>query len=294
MLQLRFADATEYVADSTLHRPTGVHVWFNRQGGVVARGFRDAGSYWMAWPSLATYQFAAGSSFITAHAVPGAPVDVIWDVYRRSVVPMALQVLGWEALHASSIVTARGVAGFCAPSETGKSTIAFGLRRRGFPQWSDDGLVFRCDGRPVATPLPFEARLRPASLEIFGDTNAWRRGIEGNSPGEQRYTEPMSVGLICLLKRRAGEPDEAPLIRRVEPAVAFPELLIHAHEFDPYDPERRTRMMQTYLDLAAHVPVIEVSFVPNPERLGALLDAIVAGLSLRLPDNDGAAPAHDG
>ena len=133
MLKLRFAGPGAVAPDPLVERPSGVHVWLNRQGGVVARGFREAGFYWMAWPDLATYGFASGDPFITAYAVHGAPIDVIWDVYRRSVVPMALQAFGWEALHASAIVTDRGIVGFCAISETGKSTVAFGLRRRGFP-----------------------------------------------------------------------------------------------------------------------------------------------------------------
>ena len=282
MLKLRFAGSAEDPPDPNLERSTGVHVWFNRQGGVVARGFREAGSYWMAWPDLATYQFAAGDPYITAYPAPGAPVDVIWDIYRRSVTPMALQVLGWEALHASAIVTDRGIVAFCAVSETGKSTVAFALRRRGFPQWSDDGLVFRTGGGVTAVPLPFEARLRPESRAMFTDHHHGP-GYEGNSPGEQRFTEPLPVAAICLLKRSSGEPDTAPQVRSVPAAEAFPELLVHAHEFDPHDPERRARMMQTYLDLAGDVPVFEVSFVPNRARLDSLLDSIVSHLSLRVP-----------
>lgn len=283
MLKLRFAGSGEHAPDPDIEHPTGVHVWFNRQGGVVARGFREAGSYWMAWPHLAIYQFSSGTPHITAYPAPGAPIDVIWDVYRRSVTPMALQVLGWEALHASAIVTNRGVVAFCAVSETGKSTVAFALRRRGFPQWSDDGLVFRTEGGVTAVPLPFEARLRPESREMFSD-HEQGPGYEGNSPGEQQFTEPLPVAAICLLKRVSGEPDDPPLVKPVAAAEAFPQLLVHAHEFDPYDPDRRARMMQTYLDLAANVPVFEVAFVPNRARLDSVLDAIVHHLSLRVPE----------
>jgi len=289
MLKLRFAGPGAHAPDPLIDRPTGVHVWLNRQGGVVARGFREAGFHWMAWPDLATYRFASDDPFITAYAVAGAPVDVIWDVYRRSVTPMALQAFGWEALHASAIVTDRGLIGFCATSETGKSTVAYGLRRRGFPQWSDDGVVFRTEDAALATPLPFEARLRPESRAMFGADARMLPGLKGNSPGEQRYTEPLPIALICLLKRVNGADDAPPLIRSAPPARAFPELLIHAHEFDPNDPERRARMMQTYLDLAARVPVVEINFVPNRDRLEALLDVIVGELSLVVPDEANAA-----
>ena len=283
MLKLRFAGSGEHAPDPDVERLTGVHVWFNRQGGVVARGFREAGSYWMAWPNLAIYQFSDGNPYITAYPAPSALIDVIWDVYRRSVTPMALQVLGWEALHASAIVTDRGIVAFCAVSETGKSTVAFALRRRGFPQWSDDGLVFKTDGGVTAMPLPFEARLRPESRQMFAD-HQHGPGYEGNSPGEQQFTEPLPVAAICLLKRVSGEPDAVPRVRPVAAAEAFPELLVHAHEFDPYDPDRRARMLQTYLDLVADVPVFEVAFVPNRARLDSVLDVIVNHLNLRVPE----------
>ena len=65
MLKLRFAGPGAQAPDPLIERPTGVHVWLNRQGGVVARGFREAGFHWMAWPDLATYRFAPADPFIT-------------------------------------------------------------------------------------------------------------------------------------------------------------------------------------------------------------------------------------
>jgi hypothetical protein len=292
VLKLRFAGSAARPAIPPEDTSSGVHVWYNRRGGVVARGFRAGGSYWMAWPYLATYEFSASTPFITAYPEPAAPSDVVWDVYRRSVVPMALQVLGWEALHASAIVTSEGVVAFCAVSETGKSTLAFGLRRLGFPQWSDDGVVFRvADQRPLAEPLPFEARLRPESRTLFGWSDTAPRGIEGNGPGEQQFTGPVPLAAICLLKRVAGNPDAETVVQRTSAAAAFTELLTHAHEFDPYDSDRRARMLQTYLELSASVAVFEAAFVPNRARLDSLLRSLVDGLSLRVPDLRTSLPA---
>ncbi|MGC4081799.1 MAG: hypothetical protein QM736_06755 [Vicinamibacterales bacterium] len=116
-------------------------------------------------------------------------------MYRRSVLPMALQMLGAEALHASAVATTRGIVCFSARSGIGKSTIAFGLRQRGFPQWADDGVVFRAgEGRVLATPLPYQARLRPTSQTLLGVTAETRSRFEENSAGDQVFTEPMSIG----------------------------------------------------------------------------------------------------
>jgi hypothetical protein len=297
VLKLRFAGPSERPASPFDQAESAVHVWHNRRGGVVARGFSEAGYHWMAWPYLATFRFRADDPCITAYVLAGAPVDVVWDVYRRTVLPMALQVFGWEALHASAVVCemegrpegrplrtdGRGVVAFSAVSETGKSTVAYGLRRRGFPQWSDDGVVFRMEDHPLATPLPFAARLRPESQKIFSADADASSPFEENGAGEQQFAEPLPIAAICLLRRTADAKGSVATIRSVASSAAFPALLIHAHEFDPNNAERRARMMQTYLDLVAHVPVFEVAFVPDRKQIDRLLDAIVGAMHLRPP-----------
>jgi hypothetical protein len=288
MLNLRFAEPHERAPHPPAENSPGLHVWLNQRGGVVAWGFRQAGSYWMAWPSLATYEFSLSDPSITAYPEMDAPVDVVWDTYRRSVLPMAMQVHGWEALHASAVVCRQGVVAFCAVSETGKSTIAFGLRGRGFPQWSDDGVVFRADQHAaLAVPLPFEVRLRPGSRDIFGDTTPAAVRFQENDPGDQVHVTPLPFARLCVLTRASAN-DGRPQVATVPPATAFTALLTHAHEFDPADGERRARMMQSYLDLAGHVPVCEVTFAPVREQLDELLDTIIERLALELPAPAGA------
>ena len=284
MLKLRFAGPAGHAPDPPSEDAPGVHVWLNKRGGVVASGFSQGGCYWMAWPRLATYGFDLNDSFITAYAEPGAPIQIIWDTYRRSVLPMAMQVRGWEALHASAVVSRHGVVAFCAVSETGKSTVAYGLRRRGFPQWSDDGVVFGVRQQEIlAVPLPFEARLRPGSLAMFGESLPTPRRLADNNPGEQVHTDPQPLAAICVLTRAESGIGDRPRISDVPPAAAFTAMLTHAHEFDPSDTGRRARMMQAYLALVDRVPVREVTFAPDRERLDLLLDAICEGLGLDFP-----------
>jgi hypothetical protein len=64
----------------------GVNVWRNKRGGIVATGFTEGGVHWMHWPYLAAYRFAPGDPSITAYPAPNAPLDVLEDTYRRSVV----------------------------------------------------------------------------------------------------------------------------------------------------------------------------------------------------------------
>ena len=259
----------------------GVHVWRNARGGIVATGFTEGGAHWMHWPYLAAYRFAPGDPSITAYPAANAPLDVLEDTYRRSVVPMALQALGYEALHASASLMPSGVVGFFAASETGKSTFAYGMSQRGFPQWGDDSLLFEPAVRPfVSRRLPFDIRLRPRSSAFF----------DAAPPGEDQppivLPESAPVAALCLLTR-ADRPATSPVaVCRLDPVRAFSWLIAHAHCFNPHDEPRRATMLRHYLDMTALVPVYEITFLASLDVLQAVLDGIVDALGdlARTPD----------
>ena len=106
------------------------------------QGTLEAGVHWMHWPNLGAFAFAPGAEFVTAFPLPGVPVELIEEIYERGVLPMALQALGLEALHASGLLLPQGVLGLFATSETGKSTFAYELAKRGHTLWADDSILF--------------------------------------------------------------------------------------------------------------------------------------------------------
>jgi len=186
---------------------------------------------------------------------------------------MALQAFGFEAMHASAVAEDRGVVVFAARSGTGKSTIAFGLSRRGYRQWSDDAVVFHSssDG-PIAAPLPFTVRLRPPSAALVGTAAAHM------TPPDRL---PARILAVCVLSRMDHvDSNRAAIIRRLDPSVAFRALLTHAHEFDPANLERRRRTLEAYLDLAASVPTYDVMFRHGRDAFEPLLDQIVDAVGL--------------
>ena len=93
----------------TKPRQSGCARWNERPcrrtstGTAIAYGWEEDAWYAMHWPGLCTYRFASDDPHITAFPEAGASRVVVYDVYRRSVLPMALQALGSEALHASAI-----------------------------------------------------------------------------------------------------------------------------------------------------------------------------------------------
>ena len=240
----------------------------------------------MHWPRVASFRFAEDDAFVTAFVEPGVPLARVEDIYRRSVLPMAMQALGREALHASGILTASGVVAFAARSHSGKSTLAYALSRRGFPQWADDGVALDVSpGRVTSIPLPFQVRLRPESSRLFGFDDPCLRQFTPDLVVADTAAQPEPLAAICVIEGPGapGPGAGAAAIARVAPAQAFQSVLIHAHEFDPHDTGRRRRMLQAYLELADTVPVYDLRVQQGREHLDAVLDAVVSTLGLRLP-----------
>jgi hypothetical protein len=201
---------------------------------------------------------------IRAYPESAVKVSLIEDAFRRTVLPMALQVRGQEVLHASAVVGPRGVTAFCAVSETGKSTVAYGLSRRGYQLWGDDAVsVGLTEDGPTSSPLEFRLALRPAAAAFF-PTEADVREVSSSEA-----TRPLAS--ICVLERANVEAAE---ITRLASSDAFPVVLSHAYCFDLDDLERKRRMMESYLKLVEQVDAYEVRVPEGLERLPATLDEI--------------------
>ena len=250
-----------------------VQVWRENDGTVCAYGYVVSGLYWMHFPGLGSYCFSSHSDEVMAFAQPSTQLDWIWDTYYRSVLPMALQMLGKEVLHASGVQTTGGTIAFCAISESGKSTIAYGLSRRGYRLWADDAVVFEISDRVVSTiPLPFRIRLRPASAHYFGHSQADARSPTKDDFVSQVEVKPIPLAAVCLLER--GDSSEVVGIQRLSPIRAFPAVLSHAYCFSLKDMERKQRMMHAYLALVREVPVYAIRFSGGIEKLPQILDGI--------------------
>ena len=175
--------------------------------------------------------------------------------------PIALQALGAEALHASAVHTGRGVVGFFASSETGKSTLAFELAKRGHAQWSDDSLVFDtgCSDATVVQ-LPFRVRLRGSS--------------ETARPRTSTLPQRAPVTALFLLERAQLTGPEPACIEPLAGGHAFAALLEHAHCFEVYSAERRARMVHFFLDVVTRVPTLRLRFRPSLRELPNVVDAV--------------------
>lgn len=227
-------------------------VWRGTDGTPLAWGERRGVERRIRLPGLATFRFELPLTVIEATPERAVEPAVLTDACHRSVLPLALAAAGVPVLHAGAVTTPAGVAGFCAVSGTGKSTLVAALAGRGFPPWADDALALE-PGEEGATalPLPFTLRApypRDSTLEP---------------------PDPRPLAVLCLLSRepRLRWPEVVPL----PAARAFPALLRHAYAFDPEDPEEKRRTAAAYLDLCSCVPVVELVFPPGLDRLPELV-----------------------
>jgi hypothetical protein len=280
-----------------------LQVWRDSDGAVCAFGGSHGSEHWMHLPNLAVFQFGDGGHEVLALADPAAVLESIVDAYYRSVLPMALQALDTQVLHASAIRTCGGVVALCAVSGTGKSTLAFGLSRRGYAVWGDDAVAFKTSRSLVqAIPLPFAIRLRPAAASLFGvdpgamaypSPDAAAVAFPTPDPGAVAFSTPDPGAMAFPTRDRPAEADSrrSPLaalvvlertpnrdagvtVERLPAHSAFPAVLAHAYCFSLEDATRKRRMVEEYLRLTASVPTFRVRFAPGLERLDAVLDGI--------------------
>jgi hypothetical protein len=248
------------------------HVWHAPDGRPIAYFYPVEGDYWANLPGIGSYRVEASGS-VLAVPEPSARYPLVLDAYRRTVLPQALQFFGNEVLHASAVVGPKGVVGFCAYSQTGKSTLAFALAQRGYPPWADDALAFET-GREIshALALPFAVRLRPESQEYFA--------VEPLPP----ETEPQNgtvitvgadrhpIAALCVLSR--GAENDPSAVQPLEASEAVTALLPHAYWSTLADEPRKARMVQTYLELANTISTYAVTISPVLDKLPGLVDEL--------------------
>jgi hypothetical protein len=248
----------------------GARSWHFSDGAVTARCHSANGRHSVDIPAVARFTFGERGAAVQAHVCPGAAAAEVAEAYRRFVLPFALRAMGHEVLHASAVSAPAGVVALCAASGTGKSTLAYGLSRRGLPLWSDDLVAWSArDGCALAEPLAFELRLRAASSSYFGLAHT---PVYLPSPVGAR-ARPLAA--VCVLVRRAADAP-GPVIEcvRLTPPRAFAALLPHAYCFDPADRAGRQRLVQGYLALVGGVPAWEVRFREGWENLEEVLDCL--------------------
>ena len=246
-------------------------VWVDYAGIPSAYFYRAEDEYWAYLPVVGAFRSGADGHVL---AVPNGGVsdDLVVDTYRRTIAPMTLQLLGRQVLHASAVESPGGVIGFCADSQTGKSTIAFGLAGRGYRVCADDALAFDTSGAGVRVlELPFSVRLRPASAAYFDVSVPPAPVLDADGTitiGENG----LPLAALCILSRQ--DEGRGVELRRLAADEVIRMLLPHAYCFTLLDDDLKRSTMAEYLVLAGRVAVYEVRFTATLDELPLLLNEI--------------------
>ena len=266
------ASAPPIPADSNV----GVTVWRDQNGAVCGYGHSNGSEKWVHLPGVGAFRFEPGSPEVVVFPLASARTELLRDAFNRTVLPLALQALGHEVLHASAVVARDRVVALCAVSGTGKSTIACALAGRGHALWADDAVCFDASGVPIsALSLPFSLRLRPASAAYFAANNNGGR----NSPPAK--SAPAALGAVVVLERAQQEAE--PVLSRLTASEAFTATLTHAYVFSSEDRARNARMVRSYLELVDRVPIFRLTFSTGLERLAQIVDLLEGPLGNKLP-----------
>ena len=225
-----------------------VTLWCDRQGTVGGLSHIVNEERWLHILGIASYKLDLAENAVSAVPWEYATQEAIFDAFQSTVWPTFLQIQGREVLHGSAVIGRHGVVAFCAASETGKSTLAYALGRRGYAVWADDAVVLNVLPHSVQThSLPFFTRLRPASAMHFGYLENQVNGGRLRCEGTQREDD-LPLTTICLLEQAERLPDnQAVTLERLSAAEALVGILNHALYFGLQDQRRKRRMIEQYL-----------------------------------------------
>jgi hypothetical protein len=244
---------------------------------------------WIIWPGIAVFQF--DPAFDVVEVVPTgklladcSPADFqyLQELYQRSVLPFVMQLRGWECIHASAVVSAKGILVICGKSGQGKSTLAAGLAKHGYPLWADDAVTFSIqDQRVISQALPFKLKVLEDSQQLLSALYSKKSpglpdpGTKIDVPSAEFIPFQSTFPLACLviLNPSPNTRSDPELVTLLSPAKAFPEILVHAYSIT-YTPVYKERFLSRYLSLVNQVPVYRANFAKGTDHFIHLVDAV--------------------
>jgi hypothetical protein len=234
--------------------------------GDACYGYEAGGYSWIHLPEVATFRFSASGSSVETFFEHGLTFAKIRDTYERSVLPLIVQAMGVQVLHASGVLGDSGLMVLAGVSASGKSTISYALGQRGFPLWADDAVAFFVDGDTVrSSRLPFSPRLRPAAAESLG-----------TAPPAMPVGATQAPPIEAVVLLRQDHEFVGVSLDRLRPTDAFPALLPQAYCFSVESTAGNRELVDEYLRLVELVPVWSIRFRPDLGNLPKILEKLEA------------------
>jgi hypothetical protein len=236
---------------------------------------RCDGGYLVRVVDVALFFISADGTRIVAYEPLPEP-GMLRHLLLDSVLPRALNVAGRDALHATAVLTPRGVVGFIGESGAGKSTLAARFVAEGHALVSDDCLVLDVLGADViATPSYSGLRLLPDAREWMGSAVVSSVPVTENATKHRvtaAHTSGDTGGRVEALYVLEGPTVtcDAPLATRLSQRDAFNELLACSFRLDVEDRVMIKRQFELFTAMATRVPMYRLRI---PRSLDAVTDA---------------------
>ncbi len=248
------------------------------------------GGYLLRFNELGDFFINQDGSEIVSIPGKSIPEQTIHHLLLDQVIPLVINLRGGEALHASAILTKKGVVAFAGPAGSGKSTLAGSFVKFGYTFMSDDCLTLldTWNGIRAIPAYPGFRLWEDAEKYLFGD------GIGCKSVAH--YTSKLRVSVerrpeLCCTNPQpfvylydippSQENDKKPeiSIKKVSPGESFMALVRCGFRLDITDPDMLTRQFNFLHKVACNIQVRQLSFPKDFASLPAVREAILADLS---------------
>jgi len=244
------------------------------------------GGYLLRYPGFADFIVdRAGRELRCARIDSGTSPQTLRHLLLDQVLPLVLNLLGRDVLHATAVDTPGGVCAFIGPAGAGKSTLAASFAAAGYSTFCDDCLVVGRNGGIICTPGYPGVRLWRDSFAALGnhlvklsDVANYTSKCRIVSNTGQFPDDPRPLIAIYRISRPAdGEPPLS--TAHVEPVTgreAFMELVSSAYVLDVTEPATLVRHFRFIEQLVAQVPIARL-LLPNDFALLPTVRRLILG-----------------
>jgi hypothetical protein len=230
-----------------------------------------------------------GTEIILLHFEAVSSRDTLRHLLLDQTLPMVLGLHGIPTLHASTVVTPRGVCAFLGPAGAGKSTLAASFASVGYPALGDDCLAIKEDRGFFAIPAYPGLRLWTDSAESLSTdwSNApavahytRKRRVLNVAAAERFPTRPVRMAVIYSIARGAtgNGTDTTPTIEPLRPNEIFLQLLSASFMLDITDRSVLTRNLRFIERMLNSVPVRRLRVPDGFSSLPKVREAVLKDL----------------
>ena len=197
------------------------------------------------------------------------------------VMPRLLSQGDQLVLHSGAVCFADRVLLFLGRSGSGKSTLVTSFQQGGYTLMGDDAVILSNGGRrPLARAIYPSLRLFPDSIEaLFTEPPSFQAMAHYSCKQRidvvgEHEAGPMPVRAVFVL---GG--DEPTAVRPLSTRRACMAIVENSFALDPTDPERAQFRLERASALAMQVPVLEISYPRDYDRLPEVREAVIAGVA---------------